>query len=282
VSSDPPAHAAEDPAPAGDPAPADVPPAEVPASEATTVPLVSAAEPAGNPLGRVLAWYRRRKRETEARWELILGGVRRTGTITKVILLHARYTFGYLSAGFLLSAPFTIGWRHGEGLEPIAKSVILGVLCAIPFGLLIPFSQIDWGRMRLPEFKNLEVALTRYATYTMVGVLVAFLGVQAFVSSEHFLHWLCDVRVAWINLFLMLFAWVRTKFHVVLFRDFYTLKPGDDLVLSAPSLDEDEAPTSAGAGDPALAGLLAQAGEAQDAEPAEDRSDDSEQTTLSP
>ena len=43
-----------------------------------------------------------------------------------------------------------------------------------------------------------------------------------------------DERVAWLTLGLMFFGWIRVKFHTILFREFYTLKPEDDLVLRVP------------------------------------------------
>lgn len=86
------------------------------------------------------------------------------------------------------------------------------------------------GAHAAPEFKNFELALTRWASYCAAAFFV-FAGVLQLTAPQSRLGWLCDFRVAWVELVLMSFAWVGVKFHTVLFREFYTLKPDDDLVL---------------------------------------------------
>jgi len=194
--------------------------------------------------GGLRGWWRARVARTEARWTRVAGGLHRTRLVTRVVLLYVRYTFGYLAAGFLISAPIQLGLNPedwGEGR--LLKCLLLGVVCLIPFGVLYPFSQVDWGRMRLPEFKNLELDLTRWATFLALAFLLLALVVYPFrdASSDpeagpvlRTTLWVCDLKVAWLNTMLMAFGWVRVKLHTVLFRDFYTLKPDDDLVLSFP------------------------------------------------
>jgi len=163
--------------------------------------------------------------ETESHWARVLVGVQRTRIVTRVILIYARYTCGYLATGFLISAPLQLVTHREWG--DMFKSLILGVAFALPFLLLIPFTQLEWERMRLPEFKNFELALTRWASYC-AGAFFALSGLLQITAPETTLGWLCDVRVAWVELVLMFFAWVGVKFHTVLFREFYTLKPDDD------------------------------------------------------
>lgn len=178
------------------------------------------------------AWWRLRRQATELRWAFLFRGVMRAGLVTQVLLLHVRYTCGYLAAGFLVSAPIQlIGGSHGQWDEGrIWKSMWLGGLFGLPFLLLMPFTNVDWGRMRIPEFKHLELAFSRWALWASLGLLMLALLIQAGHGSDSLL----DLRVAWVNLVLMFFAWVRVKANMIMFREFYTLKPGDELVISLP------------------------------------------------
>ncbi|RMG17209.1 MAG: hypothetical protein D6731_04500, partial [Planctomycetota bacterium] len=187
------------------------------------------------PWRRLRAWVSRRGERAEHDWRFLDAELHRTRLLFKVVALHLRYTFGYLAFGFLVSAPIQLGFRHEEGwLEGLFKSVVLGALFAVPALLLWPFSNIDWGRMRIPEFKNLELALTRWAAVLAALWLAVAFVVEKVLRSEGVVGWLCDTRVAWTNLGLMFFSWVRVKFHTLMFREFYTLKPDDDLVLRVP------------------------------------------------
>lgn len=182
--------------------------------------------------GRWRAWWRLRRQATELRWAFLFRGVMRAGLVTQVLLLHIRYTCGHLAAGFLVSAPIQlIGGSYGQWDEGrIWKSMWLGGLFGLPFLLLMPFTNVDWGRMRIPEFKHLELAFSRWALWASLGLLVLALLIQAGHGSDSLL----DLRVAWVNLVLMFFAWVRVKANMIMFREFYTLKPGDELVISLP------------------------------------------------
>ena len=172
-------------------------------------------------------WWRLRRQATELRYALAFRGVQRTRVITQVLLLHFRYTCGLLATGFLVSAPIQLGTTRQW--DEIWRSVLLGVVLGIPFLVLAPLTNIDWGRMRLPEFKNLELAFTRWAVWASLLFFVVGL-----LSDWMSLGWVLDAQVTWVNLVLMLFAWVRVKVHMVMFREFYTLRPGDDLVVSLP------------------------------------------------
>lgn len=199
--------------------------ADAPSGEA------AAGEPPVGLSGRLSAWGD----QAEEKWRFLDAELLRTRLLTKVVLLHLRYTFGYLAFGFLVSAPIQLGFRHGAGwVEGSFKSLFLGALFALPCLILWPMTLIDWHRMRIPEFKNLELALTRWAAIVAALWLVtAFVG-ERVLGLEGWLGWICDIRVAWTNLGLMFFSWVRVKFHTLLFREFYTLKPDDDLVLRVP------------------------------------------------
>lgn len=144
--------------------------------------------------------------------------------------IHARYSCGYLMTGFLVSAPIQLSRGH-EGDGAIFKSIILGLFCALPFVLLIPFTRVRWESMRLPEFKNLELGLTRWATITSVA-FVALAYICRWIAAEKSpMRWLFDPHIAWVNLGLMAFAWVRIQFDAWLFREFYTLHPDDDTLV---------------------------------------------------
>ncbi len=231
--------------------PDDVPePPSAPAEPASEVAPESPAEPApasASRFARLKAWAAGRRDKAERNWRFLDAELQRTRLLTKVVLLHARYTFGYLAFGFLISAPIQLGLRHEAGwVEGLFKSLTLGFLFALPCLLLWPLTLIDWHRMRIPEFKNLELALTQWAAVAAALWLGVAFGVGEVLQTGGWLGWLCDVKVAWTNLGLMFFSWVRVKFHTVMFREFYTLKPDDDLVLRVPPsqiklrLDEDE------------------------------------------
>jgi len=181
------------------------------------------------------AWWKRRQRGVVRRWSAVGEELSRTRLVVKVFLLHVRYVFGYLAFGYLVSAPLQIGRLHEEGwLSGIATCLALGVVCLIPFLVLYPFTRIAWERMRIPEFKNLELALTGWAAIA-AAVFVAATGIVRWpLGLEGAALDIFNPNVAWLCFGLMFFAWVRVKFHTVLFREFYTLRDDDDLVLRVP------------------------------------------------
>jgi len=177
-----------------------------------------------------------RRDQLEMNWRFIDAELHRTRLLIKVAALHLRYTFGYLAFGFLISAPIQLILKDATG-QHVLKSLILGGLCLVPFMALYPLSKIDWGRMRIPEFKHLELALTRWAAILALLFLIVSVVVQLIAEEESqgWLMWLFrNPSVASVNLGLMFFAWLRVKFHTLMFREFYTLKPDDDLVLHVP------------------------------------------------
>jgi hypothetical protein len=181
------------------------------------------------------AWWKRRQRGVVRRWSVVGDELSRTRLVIKVFLLHVRYVFGYLAFGYLVSAPLQIGRLHEEGwLEGIAACLALGVVCLIPFLVLYPFTRIAWERMRIPEFKNLELALTGWATIAAAVFVLATGIVRWPLRLEGAVLDIFHPSVAWLCFGLMFFAWVRVKFHTVLFREFYTLRDEDDLVLRVP------------------------------------------------
>jgi hypothetical protein len=136
------------------------------------------------------------------------------------LLLHVRYVFGYLAAGFLVSVPISLGSRIGAGLEAleavkeIALSLVYGAVLYVPFFALLPFSNVDWKAMRVPEFQLFELAVTR--TATVVAAVMLVLTVQARVFSK-----LAEPRVVWTVFVLMIFSWARIKVQTFLFPEFY-------------------------------------------------------------
>ena len=137
------------------------------------------------------------------------------------VLLHVRYVFGYLAAGFLVSVPISLGARIGAGLEAleavkqIGLSVVYGVALYLPFFALAPFSNVDWKEMRVPEFQLFELSVTR--TTTLVAAVLLLLSIQLRVSSWMF----AEPRVVWTVFVLMLFSWARIKVQTFLFPEFY-------------------------------------------------------------
>lgn len=222
------------PAPPASPGAASPVPAASPASPdvATNATGPASAAPPAGPLGGLKAWIRRRNDRTHERWNALLEdhGARlaRTRLLVTVILVHVRYTLGYLAVAFLVSAPIQL--RHAA-LEQIVHSVVLGLACLALMAVLIPLTKVDWARMRLPEFKNLELGLTQWASLATVAFLLLSF-VADFVWGENSLVGkLADRHVAWSAFTLMAFSWVRIRFDAWLFRDFYTLHPDDDTLV---------------------------------------------------
>lgn len=228
---------------APDPLPAPRTPEEVPgpleaspAPDPPAAPTAAAVDPRQGPLGRVRAWIKARNDATQARWDAVLEipPIKRTRFLAKVVAIHVRYASGYLMAGFLVSAPIQLVRAH-EGPDPIFKSIALGLLFLIPFVVLIPFTRMAWENMRLPEFKNLELGLTLWASIGCAAFLVLTWIVQLAAPADGAARWLFDPHIAWVNLGLMIFAWLRVRFDAWLFKEFYTLHPGDEsLVLFRP------------------------------------------------
>ena len=194
-------------------------------------------------LAALLAWPFKVKAEFEEHWAGITvevdrirrGRVARFWFFVKIMLLHLRYVMGYLTAGFLVSAPLYLG-THGsfdeELLQRVWRSTVYGLICLVPFVGLIPMTRIPWENMRLPEFKNFELTLTRWASY-VAGVywLVCFYAGAGRRQDAPPLWWF-DEHIAWVNLILMFTAWLRIKVQTVIFQDFYALENYDDLVLN--------------------------------------------------
>jgi hypothetical protein len=199
-----------------------------------------------NPLKRLVRWPFQVRDDVEQRWgnitqewDRISGStIARYLFLIKIVLLHARYIFGYLAAGFLVSAPLYLGTKMFGNLEwdqfvfgRIFYSILTGVICIVPFILLIPLTRIEWENMRVPEFKIFELALTRWASYISFAYLVISFYVNAIFDKEPTQAWWFDLQIAWINFTLMVSAWLRIKIQTLIFKDFYDLEEKEDLIL---------------------------------------------------
>jgi len=135
-------------------------------------------------------------------------------------LNHVRYVSGYLSAGFLVSTPISLGSRIGAGLElaeaakAIGLSLGYGVVLLVPFFALIPFARVDWKEMRVPEFQLFELKVTRTATLVAFALVLVAAGLSSRTR-------LAEPGVAWTVFVLLLFAWGRIKVQTLLFPEFY-------------------------------------------------------------
>lgn len=181
-------------------------------------------------------------------WDRIRGGtVARYLFLTKIVLLHARYVFGYIAAGFLVSAPLYMGTKlfndfswDSQIFGHIFYSLLNGLICLVPFVVLIPFTQIDWENMRVPEFKIFELALTRWASYIALGYLVVCILLSILYDMKGEAWWF-DIQIAWINFTLMVSSWLRIKIQTLIFKDFYSLESKEDLVLQRKFEDQKDA-----------------------------------------
>ena len=140
------------------------------------------------------------------------------------VLLHVRYVFGYLAAGFLVSVPISIGSKVGYGLtlgdalRECGLSIAYGGFLLLPFFALIPVSRIDWKAMNVPEFQLFELSVTRTATLVAAALFLVSAALRQFTR-------LAEPRVAWTVVVLMLFAWGRIKVQTLIFPEFYELEP---------------------------------------------------------
>lgn len=196
-----------------------------------------------NPLSK------RTRLEIIAKWGQITKemGQIRSGTIpmllflTKIFLLHIRYVFGYLSAGFLVSSPIYLGTKMigqfgSVEWEPatfwhIYYSIITGLICLVPFVLLIPVTRIEWENMRVPEFKIFELTLTRWASYVSLAYLITCAVMSFKFGYDVREPWWFDLQIAWMVFTLMVSAWAKIKIQTIMFRDFYELEEREGLIL---------------------------------------------------
>lgn len=156
----------------------------------------------------------------------------------KITLLHVRYVLGYLAAGFGISAPVTLGYQiyYGrdttEMLALTGLSAIYGVLFVVPFLVLAPVTRIEWERMRVPEFRNFELTVSRYSAIVSLGLFVVSL--LRFGSwADRMARWL-PPGLFWTVFVLMGTAWAKIKAQTIIFPEFYA-DQGGDRVLAVPA-----------------------------------------------
>lgn len=199
----------------------------------------------GGPVSGLKAWIKQRNDRTQARWDALVEThghhLARQRLLFKVALVHTRYTCAYLATAFLVSTPYQLIWQlfratSGEqGREPrfgpILHSLIVGLALLVIMAVLIPATRIDWSKMRLPEFKVLELNLAWYALVVSAAYLALSIVADPIWGDDSAVGQLCDRRVALPVFTLMAFSWVRGKFDAWLFKDFYTLHPDDDSLI---------------------------------------------------
>jgi hypothetical protein len=130
-------------------------------------------------------------------------------------VVSLRYTFGYLCAAFLVSAPLTLVVRQEAEWRFITFSLAYGGILGIAALLFIPLADIDWRKMTVPSFKLFELGVSRNASIIALILLVCGL-----VTSRFF----PPAPLAGVVLMLMVFNYLRGKAHSWLFRDFYEME----------------------------------------------------------
>lgn len=228
----------------GDPAPPPPTPAGPPIGTPVTDPAGAASPPrTGGPWARLRAWIDERNARTQARWSAALHAehVLRWRLLVKVVAIHVRYTSGYLAAGCLVSAPLQLVFllfrdRSQPGqlmtrLHELLTAVLLGLLLLVLMAAMIPFTRIDWEKMRLPEFKNLELNLAWWSMVASAVYMVVAIPADFALQKGPPLGVLFDRRLGLLLFTFMLFSWIRARFDAWLFRDFYTLGPDDDSLI---------------------------------------------------
>lgn len=199
--------------------------------------------PKKSPWGRLKAWVEQRNARTQARWSAALHAehVLRWRLLVKVVAIHVRYTSGYLAAGCLVSAPLQLVFlvvrdRSQPGqlvtrLHELLTAVVLGLLLLVLMAVMIPFTRIDWEKMRLPEFKNLELNLAWWSMIASAAYMLVAVPADLALQKAPPVGLLFDRRLGLLLFTFMLFSWIRARFDAWLFRDFYTLRPDDDSLI---------------------------------------------------
>jgi hypothetical protein len=166
----------------------------------------------------------------------------RARVVAKLGLVHARYVFGTLGTALLVSVPIDVGYRllHEEHadtswLGPAGVSVLYGLLCFAVFASMIPFTRIDWGRMRVPEFQTFELSISRSAMIASAVLLVASFIVR-FLSHDGLVHALLPRRLFWTVFVLMAIAWAKIWIQTKLFPEFYADVGGERVLDAATEL----------------------------------------------
>ena len=149
----------------------------------------------------------------------------------KLKLLHVRYVLGYLAAGFGVSTPVTLGYQvyYGrDGREMMALTGLAigyGVALLIPFVVLEPVTRVAWERMRVPEFRIFELAVSRSAA--LVSLALFLVSVLRFgAAAEAMARWL-PPGLFWSVFVLMGTGWIKIKAQTIIFPEFYADRDGD-------------------------------------------------------
>lgn len=158
----------------------------------------------------------------------------------KITLLHVRYVLGYLSAGFGVSAPVTLGYQiyygqdTGQVVALTGLSVLYGIVLLVPFLALEPVTRVDWERMRVPEFRMFELVVSRWAALLSLGLFVVSL-LKFGAWAEQLARWM-PPGLFWTVFVLMGTAWAKIKAQTLIFPEFY-LDRGGERVLDVPHDD---------------------------------------------
>jgi hypothetical protein len=135
-------------------------------------------------------------------------------------LLNVQYTIGYVAAGFLVSVPIQVLWtiyqsQAADKWSELWGSLGRGLVCLVLYFVFWPILRYyDWGKMKLPEFKLFELAVTRNATLVSLGLLLLSLMYPQIGSRP----------VLWLLFLLEAVAYVKIKAHTLIFREFYAIE----------------------------------------------------------
>jgi hypothetical protein len=133
----------------------------------------------------------------------------------RAVLLRMRYVLGSLAAGFLVSAPAQWALR-GVDWGALLHAVAFGVVFLVAMGLAVPFTQVDWSRVTLPQFKRFELSVSFYAMLLAAALLPLAWFVDALTENR---------PGFWLVFVLMAFAWGQNKAYSFIFREFYENPP---------------------------------------------------------
>ena len=156
----------------------------------------------------------------------------------KIQLLHVRYVLGYLAAGFGVSAPVTLGYQvyYGQDAREMMAltglSVAYGVALFVPFIALEPVTRIAWERMRVPEFRMFELAVSRSAAIVSFA-LFAVSMVRPGAISAAMIKWM-PPGLFWTVFVLMGTAWGKIRAQVFMFPEFYADAGGERVLQITP------------------------------------------------
>jgi hypothetical protein len=111
-------------------------------------------------------------------------------------------------------------------------SLAYGIGLGLPFLALEPITRIAWQKMRVPEFRMFELAVSRSAAIVSFALFCVSMVRPASISAS-MTRWL-PPGLFWTVFVLMGTAWAKIRAQVVLFPEFYADEGGERVLQVVP------------------------------------------------